>query len=350
MILLGLFAGLLADRFHRGRLMQSVQLLNFGAALLLALLFATGHGGVPQLLVLEFALGSAWAIDFPVRRIVFFTLVGPSRVTNAVSLDSVAMQGSKMMGPVLGGLLLARAGPVACYVTLALLFGVALALNWSLYPRLGQERRGASGETILGGLANGLREARGEPAILSVLFITVVMNMLVFPYQMMMPVFARDVLHVGPELLGLLTGADGLGSMSGSLLMAARHNVSGQRQLFVGGSLLVSTMVIGLALSPIYGLSLLLTLLIGVAQSGFGTMQSAIVLLHATDRARGRIMGILSVCIGTQPVGTLGVSFLAATIGAPLATVAFTATALLLMLPLASRVLRPSAGPLRARG
>jgi MFS family permease len=348
MILLGLFAGLLADRFHRGRLMQSVQFLNFGAALLLALLFATGHGGVSQLLVLEFLLGTAWAIDFPVRRIVFFTLVGPSRVTNAVSLDSVAMQGSKMMGPVLGGVLLAHVGPVGCYVTLALLFGSALALNWSLYPRLGQERRAASGETILGGLASGLREARDAPAILSVLFVTVVMNMLVFPYQMMMPVFARDVLGVGPELLGLLTGADGLGSMSGSLLMAARHSSSGQRQLFVGGSLLVATMVIGLALSPLYLLSLSLTLLIGIAQSAFGTMQSAIVLLHATDRARGRIMGILSVCIGTQPVGTLGVSFLASLIGAPLATVAFTATALVLMLPLASRVLRPSSGPLRA--
>jgi MFS family permease len=339
MILLGLFAGLLADRFHRGRLMQLVQFLNLGAALLLALLFATGHGGVLQILALEIVLGCAWAIDFPVRRTVFFSLVGPGRVTNAVSLDSVTMQGSKMIGPVVGGLLLAHVGSVGCYVTLAVLFGAALALNWQLYPRLGQVRRSGSGETILGGLASGLREARHDSAIFSVLIITVLMNMLVFPYQMMMPVFARDVLHVGPELLGLLTGADGLGSMSGSLLMAARHGSSGQRQIFVGGSLLVAMMVICLALSPIYALSLLLTLLIGMAQSGFGTMQSAIVLINATERSRGRLMGILSVCIGTQPVGTLGVSFLASIIGAPLATAAFSALALVLMLPVARRTL-----------
>jgi MFS family permease len=343
MILLGLFAGLLADRFHHGRLMQLVQFLNLSAALLLALLFATGHGGVLQILALEIVLGCAWAIDFPVRRTVFFSLVGPGRVTNAVSLDSVTMQGSKMLGPVVGGLLLAYVGSIGCYVTLAVLFGTALALNWTLYPRLGQARRSGSGETILGGLASGLREARHDDAILSVLIITILMNMLVFPYQMMMPVFARDVLYVGPQLLGLLTGADGLGSMSGSLLMAARHNISGQRQIFVGGSLLVAMMVICLALSPIYALSLLLTLLIGMAQSGFGTMQSAIVLINATERTRGRLMGILSVCIGTQPVGTLGVSFLASIIGAPLATASFSALALVLMLPVARRTLtRPS--------
>jgi MFS family permease len=242
-----------------------------------------------------------------------------------------------------GGLLLAYVGSIGCYVTLAVLFGTALALNWTLYPQLGQARRSGSGETILGGLASGLREARHDDAILSVLIITILMNMLVFPYQMMMPVFARDVLYVGPQLLGLLTGADGLGSMSGSLLMAARHNISGQRQIFVGGSLLVAMMVICLALSPIYALSLLLTLLIGMAQSGFGTMQSAIVLINATERTRGRLMGILSVCIGTQPVGTLGVSFLASIIGAPLATASFSALALVLMLPVARRTLtRPS--------
>ncbi len=348
MIVLGLFAGLLADRFHRGRVMVLVQLLNLTAALVLAALFGAGRGGLWPLVALETLLGIAWAIDFPTRRTVLYTLVGPGRLTNAVSLETVSMQGSKIVGPIVGGVLLARVGPSACYLLLASLYLGALLLIVTLNRRVAQPGVGAT-ESLVAGLAGGIREARSEPTIRAVLLITVVMNLLVFPYQPILPVLARDVLHVGPELLGLLLAADGLGALSGALVVASRHGFSRHRHVFAGGSLLAATLVIGLALSPWYLLSLPVQFLLGVAESGFGTMQSTIVLLAASERARGRVMGILSACIGTHPIGTLWLGFFAAQIGAPAATATGAALALLLMAPVAVRMTAQAPHMLGAR-
>jgi MFS family permease len=183
---------------------------------------------------------------------------------------------------------------------------------------------------------------------MGVLVITVLMNLLVFPYQQMLPVFVRDVYQVGPELLGVLVAADGLGALSGALFLASRHNFRGHRQVFVGGSLLAATLVVGLALSPSYWLSLPIQFLIGIAESGFGTMQSAIVLLSAPERSRGRVLGILSMCIGTGPFGALWTGFLASQIGAPYATAVGAAVALVLMALVAVRLMAGQRAPVES--
>lgn len=347
MIVLGLFAGILIDRFHRGRLLVGVQCVNVVVALMLVVLFGAGIGELWHLIVLETVLGIAWAVDFPSRRAVLFTLVGSKRVTNAVSLESVSMQGTKIIGPLLGGVLLARIGPAAAYVILALLYGVALILTVTLVRRVPLPAPTGTGESIVGSLASGVAEARSQPAIMGVLLITIWMNFLVFPYQQIMPVFARDVLDVGPEQLGLLVAAGGLGTLVAALWIAARRDFTAHRQVFVGGSLLSGVMVVLQALSPGYELSLLIQLIIGVGDAGFGTMQSTIILLSAHERMRGRVLGILSVCIGMNPLGALWVGLATTYVGAPVAFGAGAALALLLMAPIASRMVAGSQHPLR---
>src|SRR3712207_523281 len=104
------------------------------------------------------------------------------------------MQGTKIIGPLLGGVILARVGPTAAYLILAVLYGVALVLTVTLVRRVALPAPGSTGESIIGSLGSGFAEARSQPAIMGVLLITVWMNFLVFPYQQIMPVFARDVL------------------------------------------------------------------------------------------------------------------------------------------------------------
>jgi MFS family permease len=347
MIVLGLFAGLLIDRVPRGRLLVGVQCVNFGASVLLAGLFATGHGDLWWLIGVETLLGIAWAVDFPSRRTALFTLVGHKRVTNAVSLESVSMQGTKIVGPVLGGVLLARLGPVACYLVLAALFLGALLLTLSLARRVSLPASPKSDESILAGLATGFQEARWQPAIFGVLIITIVMNGLVFPYQQILPVFARDVLDIGPELLGLLVAVGGVGTLIGAFWTAGRRDFVSHRQVFVGGSMLAGLMVVVQSFSPGYLTSIPIQFIIGIAESGFGTMQSTIVLLAAHERARGRVLGILSVCIGTNPIGSLAVASLTTYVGAPVAFGSAAALALLLMAPFAVRLLSEGTRPLR---
>jgi MFS family permease len=171
-----------------------------------------------------------------------------------------------------------------------------------------------------------------------VLAVTALMNTLVFPYQQMLPVFARDVLQVGPAALGLLVSAQGLGALIGSALIGATGGPVGHARIFAGSSLAGALLLLAFAWSPWYALSLALQLAIGATDSGFGTMQSAIVLLAAPEHAHGRVMGILSACIGAQPLGSLWIGFLTSRIGAPLATGLSAALAFVLLLPVAMRL------------
>jgi len=339
MMALGPFAGLLADRLPRVHLMSAVQILNIAAALLLALLFGMGAAGFVALVGIEVILGIAWVLDFPSRRTVLFVVAGRDRLTTAVSLETMSMQSAKMIGPLVGGLLLARAGPAACYLVFAVLSVGAFVATRRLARRISLP--GTPGaEPVLESLRTGLREARGHPAVLGVLIVTVLMNTLVFPYQQMLPVFARDVLHVGPVPLGLLVAAQGLGALISSAVIGSRRGEIGHGRVFAGSSLAGALLLLAFAASPWYALSLALQFAIGITDSGFGTMQSAIVLLSAPVRAHGRVMGILSACIGSQPLGSVWVGFVASNLGAPLATGLNAALAATLMIPVTLRLVR----------
>jgi MFS family permease len=346
MMALGPFAGVLADRLPRVHLMMAVQVVNIVAAAALGLLFSVGRAGFGVLVAVEIVLGIAWVLDFPSRRTVLFVVVGRERLTAAVSLETMSMQAAKMVGPVLGGLLLARIGPAACYFAFASLSLGALLATQRLARQVALP--GSPGaEPVLDSLLAGLREARGHPAILGVLAVTALMNTLVFPYQQMLPVFARDVLHVGPAPLGLLVAAQGLGALVSSALIGARGGPLSHGRVFIGSSLAGALLLLVFACSPWYALSLALQFAIGTTDSGFGTMQSAIVLLAAPERAHGRVMGILSACIGTQPIGSLWIGLMASRMGAPLATGLNAALAFVLMVPVAMRLLGLS--PVRRR-
>jgi MFS family permease len=341
MMALGPFAGVLADRLPRVRVMSAVQVLNIAAALVLALLFGTGLAGFGALVAIEAILGVAWVLDFPSRRTVLFVVAGRDRLTAAVSLETMSMQAAKMIGPLLGGLLLARAGPAACYVAFAALSAGAFVATRRLGRRISLP--GSPGvEPVLESLQDGLREARRHPAVLGVLVVTVLMNTLVFPYQQMLPVFARDVLRVGPVPLGLLVAVQGLGALVSSALIGWRGGEIGHGRLFAGSAFTGALLLLAFAASPWYALSLALQFAIGLTDSGFGTMQSAIVLLAAPERAHGRVMGILSACIGSQPLGSVWVGFLASNLGAPLATGLNAAVAAILMIPVMLRLLGAS--------
>jgi predicted MFS family arabinose efflux permease len=326
--------------------MSAVQVMNVLASSALAILFATGLAGFGILVAIEILLGVAWVLDFPSRRTVLFVVAGRERLTTAVSLETMSMQVAKMIGPLVGGLLLARFGPAACYVAFALLSLVAMFATRALARRVTLPP--VSGrEAVLDSLLGGIREVRRHQAVLGVLAVTVLMNSLVFPYQQMLPVFARDVLHVGPVPLGLLVAAQGLGALISSMAIGASGGPAAHGRLFAASSLAGALLLLAFSLSPWYGLSLALQLAIGATDSGFATMQSAIVLLTAPERAHGRVMGILSACIGTQPLGSLLLGFLASRMGAPLATGLNAAIASVLMIPVARRLL--GAGPFGRR-
>lgn len=334
MMALGPLAGIIADRAHRGHVLLATQTLGLVTGLALAAVFATGRGGFWPLVGLEMLFGALWALDFPARRTSIFTLVGPRRVANAVSLETVSMQVAKIGGPVLAGVGLARLGADACFGAIAVLYALGLLVSLGLPARIGPPS-GAPPAPLGATLAAGFRAAWEEPTVRAVLLITVLMNTLFFPYQHMLPVFARQVLAGGPEFLGALVAADGLGALLGALAIAARRGFVAHRPLFAFSVLAAPFLLVAFSASRWGAVCLALLVVIGALESGFAAMQSTLVLLAAPEERRGGAMGILSACIGTQPLGTLWIGLLATGAGVPLAMAANATLAFLLMLPIA---------------
>ena len=131
MMALGPFAGVVADRIHRGRVLLFTQALGLLTAIALAALFASGRGAYWILVALEVIFGALWALDFPARRTALYSLVGPGRVATAVSLETVSMQLAKMIGPVLAGVGLAHFSPAACFGGMAVCYALGLAVSVS---------------------------------------------------------------------------------------------------------------------------------------------------------------------------------------------------------------------------
>jgi MFS family permease len=341
LMVLGPFTGIVADRVHRGRVLILTQTVGLVTSAALAAVFASGRGGFWPLIALEALFGALWALDFPARRTALYALVGSRRVATAVSLETVSMQVAKMIGPVLAGIGLARLGPAPCYLAVAALYALGLLAFVGLPARIGGPRP-HDGASMAASLGSGVREAWREPTVRAVLTITVIMNVLFFPYQHMLPVFAREVLRVGPEWLGALIAADGLGALLGALAIASRRDFLPHGRLF-GLSVLVAPFLL-LAFTGLRWpwACLPVLVLLGACESGFAAMQSTLVLLSAPEASRGRAMGILSACIGTQPAGTLWIGFLSGGIGVPLAMAINGTAALLAMLP--------AAWPLARRG
>jgi len=251
----------------------------------------------------------------------------------------VSMQVAKMIGPVLAGIGLARLGPAPCYVAVAALYAIGLLVFIGLPARIG----GPSGRdtaSVVASLGAGFREAWREPTVRAVLIITVLMNVLFFPYQHMLPVFARDVLRVGPEWLGALVAADGLGALLGALAIASRRGFLPHGRLFALSVLVAPFLLLAFTSLRWPWACLPVLVVIGAAESGFAAMQSTMVLLSAPEASRGRAMGILSACIGTQPAGTLWIGFLATGIGVPAAMAINGVAALVAMLPVAWPLVR----------
>jgi len=340
MMLLGPFAGIVADRLHRGRVLIFTQSLGVVTALALALIFATGGGGYWPLVGLEALFGILWALDFPARRTALYSLVGPGHVATAISLETVSMQLAKMIGPVLAGVGLAKIGPVACFIAMAAFYAIGLLVSLGLSSHIGRVAARAAPASLTASLGAGVKAAWEEPTVRTVLLITVFMNVLVFPYQHMLAVFSRDVLQAGPEWLGALVAADGLGSLVGALTIASRRGFIAHRHLFVASVLVAPLLLVVFTGSRWRWVCVVLLAMIGIAESGFATMQSTLVLLSAPEERRGGAMGILSACIGTQPLGTLWLGVLATGIGVAPAIAINSAFAFLAIAPVAIMLAR----------
>ncbi|MCH8800938.1 MAG: MFS transporter [Chloroflexi bacterium] len=332
--MVSMFTGYIADRFPRGRILIASQALNVltTAALLAVIAYDFDLIKPWHVFGAVFVQGLTKAIEDPSRRTAIFDIVGQGRLVNALSLDVISHNIGKMTGPIVGGILLDTAGFTGAYVFLLVVHVSNLGLMTRL--RIPSYQGPAHIEPVLRSLRVAVRYAWGSPVLVGLFYITIVMNALAFPVQQFIPAIGRDHLGVGVILVGLLVAADGFGQLAGAGIMAITRDLRYHGRIFVlgcGGVLLIGVIFVW---SPWYALTFGLLTVSGVAQSGFSTMQSAITMLATPHDMRGRMMGLLSVCIGVgTPLGALEIGAVASAVSIQLAISLNAVAGILLLVP-----------------
>ena len=311
------FAGVLADRCNRRRLLLATQSLAMTQAFLLSYFVLTGTIQVWQIIALSLLLGVVNGFDIPVRQSFVIEMVEEKTgLANAIALNSSMVNAARLVGPSVAGLLISLLGEGSCFLLngfsyLAVLLSLA-AMRVTPRPAAAQSR------PILHELREGVRYAVDFAPIRAILLLLAMMSLTGMPYAVLLPVFARDVLHGGPHTFGFLMAASGLGAFSATLYLATRRSVIGLGRLIAISCALFGFGVAGFALSGLLWVSLVCLLI-----AGFGAMMqvaasNTILQTIVDDDKRGRIMSLFTMAfMGMTPFGSLFAGALAARIGAP---------------------------------
>jgi MFS family permease len=315
----GLFSGALADRFDNRRVVIVTQASSMVVAAGLAVLAFSGVDQIWPYFVLAFLGGSALVFDAPNRHALTFQLVGRDELPNAVALNSSLFNAGRVVGPAIGGVLIAAFGVSWCFAInavtfLAVLAGLLLMRSAELY-RLD---RGLIGTKTGAAIREGLAYVWRSPQLKLVLGITIVVSATGFNFRVLLPVLASGTLHAGAEVFGVLFACFGAGALLGALGAAALGRAS-WRALILGSAGFSSGMLL---LAPVRNAAVaaLLLFLIGFCFSTWTANSQSILQLTAPDRLRGRVLGLyLFAFAGLAPVGGLLAGWLADVGGTELA-------------------------------
>jgi len=264
----------------------------------------------------SFTNGVFWTTDFSARRTIMAEVAGPRRIGVAMSLDSITSNGTRMLGPALGGLTLQFVGLTGTFLIGAGFYLIGIV---ALIKFRHQERSTGADEAqgIFARMLEGLRYIRTNRTLTGTLMVTIVFNVWGFPMTSMIPVIGKEILELSPFPVGLLMSAEGAGATLGALLITAWSQPNMYKRLYFYGVFLYLDMVLLFSHTLWPSLSSVWLIVLGLGGAAFAAMQAALVLLYTEPAFRGRVMGVLAVCIGTGPIGFLHVGWMASHLGAP---------------------------------
>ncbi|HEX9088170.1 MAG TPA: MFS transporter [Arthrobacter sp.] len=294
-------AGVLADRLPKRRIMLAAQALATVQALVLGFLALTGSPQIWQLGLLAFTLGVSNAFNNPAQQAFVPEMVGPTLVPDAVAMNSVQFNSSRMIGFALGGLVVAHFSAAAVFFINAASFAAALGALLAL--RTGELRLSRSEPARHGALREGLRYVIHTPAVLFVLGALAVVGTFGYNWPVAAPLLARDVLNVESVGFGALMSAFGAGSLVAGIGLVVFGGSNDRRMIISGGALALILILLGISRS--YPVSLGLMALAGLSGTVFTTTVNTRLQELAPDRLRGRVMSLFVLLLaGTTPFGS----------------------------------------------
>jgi MFS family permease len=309
-VLVALFAGVVVDHVDRRRLIIGAQILLMLSAFVLAALTFTGVVRVEYVIILAALNGLVSSFEMPGRQAFVVEMVGREDLPNAIAMNSMIFNGARMIGPAVAGLSIAIIGVAGCFLLNGISF---LAVIWSLLamdvPR--RERRNF-GAVMMRQVRLGLSYVwRHRPTFW--LMILVAINMgFGMQYGVLIPVFARDILHVGAHGYGFLMAAQGLGAVASAIVMNIRSTApKALRQNLVFGIFCMAIATAGFGMSRWMTLSMLAQMFVGVGLMNHMVTTNTLLQMFVSDELRGRVMSIYTLSfIGSAPLGSLAVGYI----------------------------------------
>ncbi|HEX6455003.1 MAG TPA: MFS transporter [Solirubrobacterales bacterium] len=300
MLLIGAWGGLLADRFPKRRLLMTTQALMAIPAVGLFLVTATGVVAPWMVFLAVFAMGAVNAVDNPTRQSFVIEMVGPDRVVNAVSLNSVIVQAARIVGPAFAGILIATVGVVPCFALNALTFAAMILALWRMDPARLHAAPPAEHEP--GAIRAGLRYVLRTPELMVPLALMALVGTLGFNFQVVLPLLAKFSFEAGAMTYATLVSAMAVGSIVGALVNGHRGR-TGPR-LIAGGALAFGVAALWAALMPSLAFEVPALMLLGAASVTFAATVNSTLQLAVSPEMRGRVMALYSVVfLGSTPIG-----------------------------------------------
>lgn len=315
--LLAPFAGVLIDRWNRYTILIVTQILAMIQSFILAFLFFNNSIEVWHIVLLSIFLGCINAFDMPARQSFVVDMIEKREdLGNAIALNSSMFNGARLLGPSIAGILISLTGEGMCF----LINGVSyiFVLIFLLMMRINREKVKAQHKHVLHGIKEGFNYTFGFKPIRYIILLLALVSLMGMPYSVLMPVFAKTILHGGPHTFGFLMGASGIGALAAAIYMASRRSVLGLGKIVPLFAAVFGLGLITFSLSHSFLLSLGLMSVTGFGMIMQMTSSNTILQTIVDDDKRGRVMSFYTMAfMGTAPFGSLIAGVLADNIGAP---------------------------------
>ena len=315
-LLLGALGGVLVDRYDRKRLLILIQFFSVLPVLMFLMLYTVGKLEFWHLLAVEVLFGSIRAVNPSASQSILAELVPREHLMNAVSLYTIGFNFARIVGPSLGGVLVLWIGVGGCYgvfLVSLVLSGVGLMLI-----RLNDRRTANPEQDFVREFKQGFQYVWASPLIMSSIVAAYTFSIFIVTYQRFLPVFAKEIFAVGPEGLGLLMAAPGIGAIASLTFLASVGERWNRAWLLWITTTVTPIFLILFCLSPVFWISVIFLGLVGAGQVSFRTISRVIIQIEAPRDLLGRVMSVFNMDQGMRSLGSVVLGAFATIFGASL--------------------------------
>lgn len=300
-----LFAGVAVDRFPKKKILLATQAISMVLAFVLSYLVFSNKVQYWHVIVIAIVLGCANTIDMPTRQSFVMEIAGKEDLMNAIALNSATFNLARIIGPAIGAVLMAYLGLGWCFLLNGLSF---FAVIWGLlqiklkpYIRVNKIK-----SSVFKEIKDGLKYVYSNPMIFETLMMVTVVGIFVFNFNVLVPVFTKDVLHLQEKAYGFLLSSLGFGAFAGAILVSVKSKSGPKKMMLAASTMIVAIMLILIGISNEFYITALLLTITGIFNILFSTTANSTLQMNSSEEYRGRVMSVYSlVFAGSAPLGNL---------------------------------------------